>query len=232
MASPLVYHGPGRKAWERKYPTRRSSTTATSSCGVDDDHHLRHRPAYPSRGDVARGARRPHPGSRGRRDRLGGPAPGVRRFLPRRTRVLVSCIRRVQDPGQFCRETRYGQVPGGAAAWVLGHKVDGNPGPSSSARACTRTTPCFHIPRRRVSDEEALMPGRHPADRFTRSACWPGAVRPGRCRGRRGVPGRSGLAAIRRRRAVIAPATSWPSALSDARARGRPKAGSAPNVNG
>ena len=85
----LVYHGPGKKAWEevpkpddpgrhrRHRPRRRR-------------HDLRHRPAHPQ-GRRPRGHRRPHPRPRGGRHRRGRSAPGVKNVKVG-DRVLVSCI--------------------------------------------------------------------------------------------------------------------------------------------
>ncbi|HVT70513.1 MAG TPA: alcohol dehydrogenase catalytic domain-containing protein, partial [Trebonia sp.] len=115
----LVYHGPGRKAWEEVANVEMSDEVdaivrvdATTICGTD---------LHILAGDVPT----VHPGTI-----LGHEAVGivdeigddVRRVSPG-DRVLVPCISPCGSC-RFCREGRYGQCSDGRG-WVLGNRVNG-----------------------------------------------------------------------------------------------------------
>jgi alcohol dehydrogenase len=144
----LVYHGPGRKAWEEVPDPEILDDgdaivrlDATTICGTD---------LHILKGDV--------PAVHGGRI-LGHEAvgtvwevgDGVHRLSPG-DRVLVSCISAC-GACQFCREARYGQCLEGGG-WVLGHKVDGTQ--AEFARVLYADHSTFRIPDG-VTDEEALM---------------------------------------------------------------------------
>ena len=145
----LVYHGPGQKAWEEVADPEILDdgdvivrVDATTICGTDlhilkgdvpavhDGRILGHEAV----GTVGRSA-----------TACAGSAPG--------DRVLVSCISACGSC-RFCREARYGQCLDGGG-WVLGHKVDGTQ--AEFVRVPYADTLHVPDPRRRVSDEEALM---------------------------------------------------------------------------
>ncbi|MEA2685419.1 MAG: alcohol dehydrogenase, partial [Actinomycetota bacterium] len=115
----LVYHGPGRKAWEDvPMPTITSDTDAivrvdaTTICGTD---------LHILKGDVPEvtdGRILGHEAV-GTVDAIGA---GVQ-TLKVGERVLVSCITSC-GRCRFCREGRYGQCLGGGG-WILGHTIDG-----------------------------------------------------------------------------------------------------------
>jgi alcohol dehydrogenase len=115
----LVYHGPGRKAWEDvEHPALRADTDAivrvdaTTICGTDlhilkgdlpavtDGRILGHE-AVGTVESVGTGVKRVRPGDR----------------------VLVSCVTAC-GACRFCRERRYGQCTGGGG-WILGNTIDG-----------------------------------------------------------------------------------------------------------
>jgi alcohol dehydrogenase len=144
----LVYHGPGRKAWEDVAdPVVIDDTDAivrvdaTTICG--SDLHILH-------GDVPEvpdGCILGHEavgtvevvGSAVRRVKVGD-------------RVLVSCITSC-GTCRFCREARYGQCLGGGG-WILGHTIDGTQ--AERVRVPFADTSTYAIPAG-VPDEEALM---------------------------------------------------------------------------
>jgi alcohol dehydrogenase len=144
----LVYHGPGRKAWEEVPDPEITDegdvivrVDATTICGTD---------LHILAGDVPE----VHPGrilgheAVGTVDEIGD---NVRRLSPG-DRVLVSCISAC-GTCRFCREARYGQCAEGGG-WVLGHRIDGTQ--AEYVRVPYPDTSVFHIPDG-VSDEEALM---------------------------------------------------------------------------
>ena len=144
----LVYHGPGRKAWEEVPDPEITDegdlivrVDATTICGTD---------LHILAGDVPE----VHPGrilgheAVGTVDEIGD---NVRRLSPG-DRVLVSCISAC-GTCRFCREGRYGQcVEGGG--WALGHSIDGTQ--AEYVRVPYPDTSTYRIPNG-VSDEEALM---------------------------------------------------------------------------
>ena len=144
----LVYHGPGRKAWEEvPRPTLLADTDAlvrvdaTTICGSDlhilkgdvpevtDGRILGHE-AVGTVEEVGSGAKNLRPGDR----------------------VLVSCITSC-GACRFCREGRYGQCLGGGG-WILGHNIDGTQ--AEVVRVPFADTSTYPVPEG-VSDEEVLM---------------------------------------------------------------------------
>ena len=142
----LVYHGPGRKAWEEVADPEILDdgdvivrVDATTICGTD---------LHILKGDVPA----VHKGRILGHEAVGTvweAGDGVRRFSPG-DRVLVSCISACGSC-QYCRETRYGQCLEGGG-WVLGHTVDGTQ--AESARVLYADHSTFRIPDG-VSDEQA-----------------------------------------------------------------------------
>jgi alcohol dehydrogenase len=144
----LVYHGPGRKAWDEvPMPTLQADTDAivrvdvTTICGTD---------LHILKGDV------PEVTS-GRI--LGHEAVGTVHAVGAGVkntkvgdRVLVSCITAC-GTCRYCRESRYGQCLGGGG-WILGHLIDGTQ--AEYVRVPFVDTSTFPIPVG-VGEEEALM---------------------------------------------------------------------------
>ena len=144
----LVYHGPGRKAWEEVPDPEIIDegdaivrVDATTICGTD---------LHILAGDVpeVRAGRILGHEAVGTVDEVGD---GVHRLSPG-DRVLVSCISAC-GTCQYCREGRYGQCldEGG---WVLGHRIDGTQ--AEYVRVPYADTSTFRIPDG-VSDEAMLM---------------------------------------------------------------------------
>src|SRR5579864_1508831 len=144
----LVYHGPGKKAWEEvPKPTIRDDTDAivrvdaVTICGTDlhilkgdvpavtDGRILGHE-AVGTVESVGSGVKNVHPGDR----------------------VLVSCITAC-GACRFCREGRYGQCLGGGG-WILGHNIDGTQ--AEFVRVPFADTSTYPVPSG-ASDEEILM---------------------------------------------------------------------------
>jgi alcohol dehydrogenase len=144
----LVYHGPGRKAWEQvPKPVLIDDTDAivrvdaTTICG-SDLHILK--------GDVPEVAA-------GRV--LGHEAVGTVeavgssvKNLAGGDRVVVSCITAC-GACRFCRLGRYGQCRGGGG-WILGHLIDGTQ--AEYVRIPFADTSTYPLPAR-VADSEVLM---------------------------------------------------------------------------
>src|SRR5690348_17157173 len=144
----LVYHGPGRKAWE-EVPNPEITddgdvivrVDATTICGTD---------LHILRGDLPA----VQPGRILGHEAVGTvweAGDGVRRLSPG-DRVLVSCTSGCGSC-RFCREGRYGQCLEGGG-WVLGHKADGTQ--AEYVRVLYADHSTFRIPDG-VSDEQALM---------------------------------------------------------------------------
>jgi alcohol dehydrogenase len=144
----LVYHGPGRKAWEEApNPSIASDTDAiirvdtVTICGTDlhilkgdvpevtDGRILGHE-AVGTVEEVGTGVKNVRPGDR----------------------VLVSCISAC-GACRFCRETRYGQCTGGGG-WILGHLIDGTQ--AEHVRVPFADTSTYPVPAG-VTDEAVLM---------------------------------------------------------------------------
>jgi alcohol dehydrogenase len=144
----LVYHGPGRKAWEAtSKPTLVDDTDAvvrvdaTTICGTDlhilkgdvpavtDGRILGHE-AVGTVESVGTGVKRVRPGDR----------------------VLVSCVTAC-GTCRFCREGRYGQCLGGGG-WILGNTIDGTQ--AEFVRVPFADTSTYPSPPG-VSDEQLLM---------------------------------------------------------------------------
>ena len=144
----LVYHGPGRKAWEEVPEPQIAEDTdaivrvdAVTICGTDlhilkgdvpavtDGRILGHEAV----GTVVAAGR------------------GVKTIKPG-DRVLVSCITSC-GRCRFCREGRYGQCLGGGG-WILGHKIDGTQ--AEYVRVPFADTSTYPVPEG-TSDEQILM---------------------------------------------------------------------------
>ncbi|MGH3236103.1 MAG: alcohol dehydrogenase catalytic domain-containing protein, partial [Streptosporangiaceae bacterium] len=115
----VVYHGPGRKAWEEVPDPEIIGdgdaivrVDAVTICGTD---------LHILKGDVpaVRDGRILGHEAVGTIEEVGG---GVHTLAPGQ-RVLVSCISAC-GTCRFCREGRYGQCLG-TGGWILGHKIDG-----------------------------------------------------------------------------------------------------------
>jgi alcohol dehydrogenase len=144
----LVYHGPGRKAWEEvPDPVLIDDTDAivrvdaTTICGTD---------LHILNGDVAEV-------TDGRI--LGHEAVGTVvevgssvKNLRAGDRVLVSCITAC-GACRFCRRARYGQCTGGGG-WTLGHLIDGTQ--AEYVRVPFADTSTYPVPAG-VADEDTLM---------------------------------------------------------------------------
>jgi alcohol dehydrogenase len=144
----VVYHGPGRKAWDEVPDPEIIGdgdaivrVDATTICGTD----LRI-----LKGDVpaVRTGRVLGHEAVGTIEEVGG---GVH-TLTEGDRVLVSCISACGDC-RFCREGRYGQCLG-TGGWILGHTIDGTQ--AEYVRVPFADTSAYQVPGS-VSDEEVLM---------------------------------------------------------------------------
>ncbi|GAA0319102.1 zinc-dependent alcohol dehydrogenase family protein [Actinoallomurus spadix] len=144
----LVYHGPGRKAWEDVPDPRIVDDTdavvrvdAVTICGTD---------LHILKGDVPEVT----PGRILGHEAVGtieAVGAGVRTRKPG-DRVLVSCITAC-GTCRFCREGRYGQCLGGGG-WILGHTIDGTQ--AERVRVPFADTSTHPVPDG-VADEEILM---------------------------------------------------------------------------
>lgn len=144
----LVYHGPGRKAWEEvAMPQLHADTDAivhvdaVTICGTD---------LHILKGDVPEVS----PGRILGHEAVGtvvDVGSGVRNTKVG-DRVLVSCITACATC-RFCREGRYGQCIGGGG-WILGHLIDGTQ--AEYVRVPFVDTSSFPIPVG-VGEEEVLM---------------------------------------------------------------------------
>jgi len=144
----LVYHGPGRRAWEEVPDPEIADegdvivrVDATTICGTD--LHILH-------GDVpeVRPGRILGHEAVGTVEEVGD---GVHRLRPG-DRVLVSCISAC-GTCRYCREGRYGQCLEGGG-WVLGHTINGTQ--AEYVRIPYADTSLYQVPDG-VSDEEILM---------------------------------------------------------------------------
>ena len=144
----VVYHGPGRMAWEEvAQPTVTADTDAivrvdaVTICGTD---------LHILKGDVpevTEGRILGHEAV-GTVESVGA---GVKNVKPG-DRVLVSCITAC-GACRFCRESRYGQCLGGGG-WILGHLIDGTQ--AEYVRVPFADTSTYPIPAG-VTDEQVLM---------------------------------------------------------------------------
>ena len=144
----MVYHGPGKKAWEEvPKPTIKDDTDAivrvdsVTICGTD---------LHILKGDVPTvtdGRTLGHEAV-GTVEEVG---PGVRRVKPG-DKVLVSCITSC-GTCRFCREGSYGQCLGGGG-WILGHLIDGTQ--AEYVRVPFADTSTYPAPDA-VADEQLLM---------------------------------------------------------------------------
>ncbi len=144
----LVYHGPGRKAWEEvPKPVLIDDTDAivrvdaTTICG-SDLHILK--------GDVPKvtdGRILGHEAV-GTVETVGSAVKNLRAG----DRVLVSCITSC-GTCHYCRQARYGQC-GGGGGWILGHIIDGTQ--AEYVRVPFAETSTYPVPAG-VADENILM---------------------------------------------------------------------------
>jgi alcohol dehydrogenase len=144
----VVYHGPGRKAWEEvPMPVIIDSTDAivrvdaVTICGTD---------LHILKGDVPAvtdGRILGHEAV-GTVESIGS---GVKNVAVG-DRVLVSCITAC-GACRYCRESSYGQCVGGGG-WILGHKIDGTQ--AEYVRVPFADTSTYQIPAG-VPDEQILM---------------------------------------------------------------------------
>src|SRR6202011_294810 len=144
----LVYHGPGRKAWEEVPDPEIIDDTdaivrvdATTICGTD---------LHILKGDVpaVRQGRILGHEAVGTVVEVGA---GVHTLSPG-DRVLVSCISAC-GTCRFCREGHYGQCLAGGG-WILGHKINGTQ--ADYVRVPFADNSTYPAPAG-VSDEELLM---------------------------------------------------------------------------
>ena len=144
----LVYHGPGRKAWEEvAKPTIIDDTDAivrvdaTTICGTD---------LHILKGDVPAvtdGRILGHEAV-GTVDAVGTGVKNVKVG----DRVLVSCITAC-GACRFCREGHYGQCVGGGG-WILGHLINGTQ--AEYVRVPFADTSTYQVPAG-ASDDQILM---------------------------------------------------------------------------
>ena len=144
----LVFHGPGKKAWEEvANPTIQADTDAivqvdaVTICGTD---------LHILKGDVPAvtdGRILGHEAV-GTVAEIGPAVKNVRVG----DKVLVSCITAC-GACRFCREGSYGQCQGGGG-WILGHKIDGTQ--AEYVRVPFADTSTYRAPAG-VGDEELLM---------------------------------------------------------------------------
>jgi alcohol dehydrogenase len=144
----LVFHGPGKKAWEEvPRPTILETTDAivrvdaVTICGTD---------LHILKGDVPEvtdGRILGHEAV-GTIEEVGS---GVKNVTVG-DRVLVSCITAC-GACRFCREGRFGQCLGGGG-WILGHTIDGTQ--AEYVRVPFADTSTYLVPSH-TSDEEILM---------------------------------------------------------------------------
>ena len=144
----LVYHGPGRKAWEEVPEPEITDdgdvivrVDATTICGTD---------LHILAGDVPE----VRPGRILGHEAVGTveeAGDGIQ-TVAIGDRVLVSCISAC-GTCRFCREGRYGQCLCGGG-WILGHTIDGTQ--AEYVRVPFADTSTFRIPAG-LTDEEALM---------------------------------------------------------------------------
>src|SRR5215207_2200171 len=144
----LVYHGPGRRAWETVPDPRIEAATdaivridTSTICGTD---------LHILKGDVPE----VKPGTV-----LGHEAVGTVvevgdavTTLAAGDRVLVSCITSC-GRCRFCKEARYGQCTGGGG-WIFGHLIDGLQ--AEYARVPFADTSVYKVPEG-LSDEQVLF---------------------------------------------------------------------------
>jgi alcohol dehydrogenase len=144
----LVYHGPGRKAWEDvDQPTLSADTDAivqvdtTTICGTD---------LHILKGDVPAmidGRIIGHEAV-GTVTEVGAGVKNIKIG----DRVLVSCVSAC-GTCRFCRESRYGQCTGGGG-WILGNEIDGTQ--AEFVRVPFADNSTYLVPAG-VSDDELLM---------------------------------------------------------------------------
>ena len=139
----LVYHGPGRRTWETKPRPRLVrptdalvAVTTTTICGTD---------LHILKGDVptVEDGRTLGHEAVGRIEEVGTAVHAFKKG----DKVLVSCI---SSCGRcdFCRKGMYSHCRHGG--WILGHRIDGTQGSTSSSLTRRRaSTSCLPRPTRR-----------------------------------------------------------------------------------
>jgi alcohol dehydrogenase len=142
----LVYHGPGKRAWEEKpKPALEAASDAivkivrTTICGTD---------LHIMKGDVptvANGTTLGHEGV-GIIDEVGSAVSSFKRG----DRVLISCITSC-GRCEACRKGMYSHCTNGG--WILGHKIDGTQ--AEYVRIPFADTSLYHVPK--GADEDALV---------------------------------------------------------------------------
>ena len=142
----LVYHGPGKKAWEEKAkPVIRDPTdvivkiTRTTICGTD---------LHILKGDVPEvtdGRILGHEGV-GIVEEAGNAVTGFKKG----DHVIISCISSCGKCG-YCRRGMYSHCEKGG--WILGHLIDGTQ--AEYARIPFADTSLYHVPA--GADEDALV---------------------------------------------------------------------------
>ena len=142
----LVYHGPGKKAWEEKAkPVIRDPTdvivkiTRTTICGTD---------LHILKGDVPEvtdGRILGHEGV-GIIEEAGNAVTGFKKG----DHVIISCISSCGKCG-YCRRGMYSHCEKGG--WILGHLIDGTQ--AEYARIPFADTSLYHVPA--GADEDALV---------------------------------------------------------------------------
>jgi alcohol dehydrogenase len=144
----LVYHGPGRKAWEEvPKPEVIADTDAivrvdsVTICGTDLHILKGDVPAVPDGRILGHEAV-------GTVESVGGGVKTVKAG----DRVLVSCISAC-GTCRFCRESHSGQCLGGGG-WILGHKIDGTQ--AEYVRVPFADTSTYQVPDG-AAGEEILM---------------------------------------------------------------------------
>ena len=153
----LVYHGPGKRAWEET-PTPGDPGRHRRHRPDHDLDHLRHRPPHPQ-GRPAERDGRPDSRPRGHRRRGGS---GRRRDgrssgRPRARSPVSRPAESATTAGKACTpHCRYG-------GWILGNTIDGTQ--AEYVRIPHADTSLYHVPARRRR-RSARHAQRHPADRF------------------------------------------------------------------
>jgi alcohol dehydrogenase len=144
----LVYHGPGRRAWEEKARPRIQDAsdaivriTTTTICGTD---------LHILKGDVptvAEGRTLGHEGV-GIVEELGSRVVGLRKG----DKVLISCITSCATC-DFCRKGMYSHCRSGG--WILGHRIDGTQ--AEYVRIPHAATSLYRLPSKVDEDAAAML---------------------------------------------------------------------------
>ena len=167
----LVYHGPGRRAWEEKPRPRLSDTTdavvritTTTICGTD---------LHILKGDVPSVTDGRILGHEGVGDRRGGRAPRCT-AIRKGDKVLISCITSCGRCDFCCKSGMYSHCTDGG--WILGNTIDGTQ--AEYVRIPHADTSLYRLPadRGRGGDGACSATSFPPA---SSAACCNGQVKPG-----------------------------------------------------